>query len=82
MIGTIPTSQRKRAFNTFDRIRLEGKIEGKIEHAQEVATYLLVQFPTWKDNMIANISGLNIKKVKALRKKLAEEKKMDNNEKQ
>ncbi|HFA48302.1 MAG TPA: hypothetical protein ENJ95_04705 [Bacteroidetes bacterium] len=75
MIDTIPTSQRKRAFNTFDRIRLEGKIE----HAQEVATNLLVQFPTWKDDMIANISGLDIKKVKALRKKLADQKKADNN---
>jgi len=64
----------KRAFvSTYDKIKLEGKIEGKIEQALLVAENLMREFPDLTDEKVVRLSGAPLDEVRSLRRRLMPE---------
>mgnify|MGYP001171440633 CR=1 FL=1 len=57
--------------STYEQIKAEGRIEGIKEGIKEtslkVAGKLILKFPTWPDEQIAEICGLSLKEVKTIR---------------
>ncbi len=53
--------------STYDQIKLEGKLEGKLEQAIVTAKKLILKFPSFSDQEIADLSGATLRGIKALR---------------
>ena len=54
--------------------KLEGLLEGERKKAIAIAENLLLKLPTFSDQEIADLSGVAIKDIKALRLKIARKK--------
>lgn len=70
IMENIAESAQPAFLSTYDHIKIEGKIEGKIENALEVAEKLILKFPAWSDDQVAEISGAPLEEVKKIRERL------------
>ena len=66
IMENIAESAQPAFLSTYDQI----KIEGKIENALEVAEKLILKFPAWSDDQIAEISGAPLEEIRKIRERL------------